>query len=46
LTLLWTLKRGIGDVDGIEETFRPGFRFRRLKHNGGAVLTDEDGRGK
>jgi hypothetical protein len=44
LTLLWTLERGFGDVDGIEEAFRPGFWLRRFKHNGIAVLADEDSR--
>jgi len=44
LPLLWTLERGVSDMDGIEETFGPGFRLRRLKHNSVAVLTDENGR--
>jgi hypothetical protein len=39
--LLWSLKREVGDVDGIEEIHRPGLRLRRLKHNSVAVPPDE-----
>jgi hypothetical protein len=42
LTLRWTLERGVGDVDGIEEAFRPRSRPRGLKHDRIAVLADKD----
>ncbi len=44
LTLLWTLEGGVSDVDGIEESLRPCLWLRWLKHDGVAVLTDEDRR--
>ena len=37
------LKSRVGHMNGIEKTFRPHFRFRRLKHHRVAVLTNEDG---
>lgn len=42
LTLRGTLECGIGDVDGIKETFRPGLRFGWLQHHRFAVLSDKD----
>ena len=40
LTLLWTLERWVGHMDGFKESFRPCCWLCRLKHNRLAVLTD------
>lgn len=41
LTLLGTFECGVGDVDGIKETFRPRLRLGWLQHHRFAVLPDE-----
>ena len=41
LTLLWTLERGVGHMDGFKESFRPCCWLCRLEHNRLAVLTDD-----
>src|ERR1041384_5069113 len=42
LTLVRAAKRGVGDVDRIKETGRPGFRPGRLKNNCIAILANEN----
>lgn len=41
LTLFWSLKCRVGDMNGFEKAFCPGFRFCRFKDNAIAILANE-----